>query len=134
MLTFMPFARAAGVELIAARKDEVVGRLSWAAERTTAGGMLHGGAIMTLADSTGAVCAFLNLPDGARTSTISSSTVFTGAVRSGAVTATSTPLHVGRTTIAVRTDLADDSGRYVAHVTQIQAVLMNGGGVAGSEG
>jgi uncharacterized protein (TIGR00369 family) len=133
MLTFMPFARAAGVELITARKDEVVGRLSWAAERTTAGGMLHGGAIMTLADSTGAVCAFLNLPDGSRTSTISSSTVFTGAVRSGTVTATSKPLHVGRTTIAVRTDLADDSGRYVAHVTQIQAVLTNGGGV-GSEG
>jgi len=125
MLTFMPFARAIGVELIIARKDEVVGRLTWAAERTTAGGVLHGGAIMTLADSTGAVCAFLNLPDGARTSTISSSTVFTGAVRSGVVTATSTPLHVGRTTIAVRTDLSDDAGHFVAHVTQIQAVLTN---------
>jgi 1,4-dihydroxy-2-naphthoyl-CoA hydrolase len=125
MLTFMPFARAAGVELIIARKDEVVGRLAWAAERTTAGGVLHGGAVMTLADTTGAVCAFLNLPDGARTSTISSSTVFTGAVRSGMVTATSMPLHVGRTTIAVRTDLSDDAGRYVAHVTQIQAVLTN---------
>jgi uncharacterized protein (TIGR00369 family) len=125
MLTFMPFARAAGVELITARKDEVVGRLEWAAERTTAGGVLHGGAIMTLADSTGAVCAFLNLSDGARTSTISSSTVFTGAVRSGTVTATSRPLHVGRSTIAVSTDLADESGRYIAHVTQIQAVLTN---------
>lgn len=125
MLTFMPFARAAGVELVTARKEEVVGRLAWTAERTTAGGVLHGGAIMTLADSTGAVCAFLNLPDGARTSTISSSTVFIGAVRSGTVTATSTPLHVGRTTIAVRTDMSDDSGRYVAHVTQIQAVLTN---------
>jgi 1,4-dihydroxy-2-naphthoyl-CoA hydrolase len=125
MLTFMPFARATGVELITARKEEVVGRLAWAAERTTAGGVLHGGAIMTLADSTGAVCAFLNLPDGARTSTISSSTVFTGAVRSGGVTATSTPLRVGRTTIAVRTDLSDDAGRFVAHVTQIQAVLTN---------
>src|SRR5262250_1209940 len=45
MLTFMPFARATGVELVIARKDEVVGRLAWAAERTTAGGVLHGGAI-----------------------------------------------------------------------------------------
>jgi uncharacterized protein (TIGR00369 family) len=123
ILDLMPFARASGVELVSAATDEVVARLAWTPERTTAAGVLHGGAVMTLADSTGAVCAFLNLPEGAGTSTISSSTVFTGAVRSGTVTATSQPLHVGRTTIAVRTELRTDDGRLVAHTTQTQAVL-----------
>jgi uncharacterized protein (TIGR00369 family) len=69
------------------------------------------------------VCAFLNLPEGSGTSTISSSTVFMGAVRGGTVTATSKPLHVGRTTIAVRTELHDDDDRLVAQMTQTQAVL-----------
>jgi uncharacterized protein (TIGR00369 family) len=47
-----------------------------------------------------------------------------GAVRAGTVTATSTPLHVGRTTIVVRTEVRDDDDRLVAQVTQTQAVLV----------
>ena len=124
LLAMMPFAVATGVELASAKKSEVVGRLAWSEDRTTAAGVLHGGALMTLADSTGAVCAFLNLPKGAGTSTVSSSAVFMGAVRAGKVTATSTPLHVGRTTIVVRTELRDDDDRLVAQVTQTQAVLV----------
>ena len=83
----------------------------------------HGGAIMTLADSVGAVCAFLNLPEGASTSTTSSATTFVRGVRSGIVTALARPLHVGRSTIAVVTEVRDDSQRLVAQVTQSQAVL-----------
>ena len=124
LLAMMPFAQTTGVELASAKKSEVVGRLAWSADRTTAAGVMHGGALMTLADSTGAVCAFLNLPKGAGTSTVSSSVVFMGAVRAGRVTATSTPLHVGRTTIVVRTEVRDDDDRLVAQVTQTQAVLV----------
>jgi uncharacterized protein (TIGR00369 family) len=89
----------------------------------TIAGALHGGALMTLADSLGAVCAFLNLPPGAMTSTIESKTNFFRGVREGRVHATSTPLHVGRTTIVVQTDLHDDRGKAVARVTQTQAVI-----------
>ena len=78
---------------------------------------------MTLADAAGAVCAFLNLPAGARTTTIESKTNFLGAVREGEVTARARPLHVGKTTIVVETDLFDASGRRVARTTQTQAVL-----------
>ena len=60
---------------------------------------------------------------GALTATISSSTVFTRAVRDGEVIAVTRPLHVGRSTIVVQTDLADQAGRRVAQVTQVQAVL-----------
>ena len=86
--------------------------------------MLHGGAIMSLADSGGGLCAFLNLPDDASgTATIESKTNFFGAVRDGHVTATSRPLHTGKTTIVVETDVHDAGDRHVARVTQTQAVL-----------
>jgi uncharacterized protein (TIGR00369 family) len=119
----MPFAAGLGIVLDAATVGEVRGRLAWAPERCTSGGILHGGVLMALADSLGGICAFLNLPPGALTATTSSATVFTRAVRSGEVTAVTRPLHVGRTVIVVQTDMTDDAGRRVAQVTQTQAVL-----------
>jgi len=97
--------------------------MAWAPERCTAGGVLHGGALMTLADSLGGVCAFLNLPPRAGTATISSSTNMLRAVREGEVTGISRPLHAGRSVIVVETGLRDGEGRLVAQVTQAQAVL-----------
>jgi 1,4-dihydroxy-2-naphthoyl-CoA hydrolase len=123
LLALMPFAVATGVELDRASTDEVTGRLAWAPDRCTAGWVLHGGALMTLADTVGAVCAFLNLPAGASTSTVSSSTSLMRAVRAGSAHAVARPLHVGRSFITIAVDLTDDEGRPVAHVTQTQAVL-----------
>ncbi len=119
----MPFSSLLGVRPTRLSREEVCGRMDWAPELCTLGGVLHGGALMTLADSLGAMCALLNLPEGAGTSTIESKTNFFRAVRGGGVDGTSRPLHVGRTTIVVQTDLRDDDGRHVAQVTQTQAVL-----------
>ena len=120
----MPFAETLGLELVAAAADEVRARLAWAERLCTAGAILHGGALMSLADAAGAYCAFLNLPEGAGgTATIESKTNFFRAVREGHVEATSRPLHVGRTTIVVETDLHDAAGKHIARVTQTQAVL-----------
>lgn len=85
--------------------------------------VLDGLMAMTLADTAGAVCAFLGLPEGASTTTLSSSTNLLRGVRSGAVTATARPLHRGRRTVVVQTELTDDAGKLVAQVTQTQAVL-----------
>ena len=123
LVATMPFAVAIGITIDAASKDEVRGRLPWAPERCTTAGLMHGGAVMTLADSLGAVCAFFNLPEGAATSTISSSTNFFRAVRDGEVRGTTRPLHVGRTTIVVQTECRDANDKLVALVTQTQAVL-----------
>ena len=123
LLEAMPFARTAGVELVTASADEVRGRMEWTPERCTSASVLHGGALITLADTLGAICAFLNLRPGESTSTIESKTNFFRAVRSGHVEAITKPLHVGRTTVVVQTDLRDDQGRRVAQVTQTQAVL-----------
>jgi uncharacterized protein (TIGR00369 family) len=123
LLASMPFSVSLGVRLTAADADEVRGELDWAPERCTAGGLLHGGALMGLADGIGAVCAFLNLPEGAATSTIESKTNFFRGVREGTVTATSRPIHVGRTTIAVQTESRDARERLVGLTLQTQAVL-----------
>jgi 1,4-dihydroxy-2-naphthoyl-CoA hydrolase len=120
----MPFAHTIGSELLHADPAGVRARLAWDASRCTAGGVLHGGALMALADSAAAVCAFLNLPEGAAgTTTVESKTNFMRAVRDGAVTASATPLHKGRRFVVVETELRDDDDRLVAKVTQTQAVL-----------
>ena len=119
----MPFSVACGVEVDAAGPEEVKAKMEWSADRCTAGGVLHGGALMTLADSVGGICAFLNLPEGAVTSTVESKTNFLRGVRSGTATATCRPLHVGRQTIVLATEIRDDVGKLVAFVTQTQAVL-----------
>ena len=123
MVALMPFAGLLGVELTAASTEEVTGRLAWREDLCTTAGLLHGGVMMAFADTVGALCAFLNLPEGATTSTIESKTNFFRGIREGAVHATTTPLHVGRTTIVVQTDLRDDRGKRVAQVTQTQAVI-----------
>jgi len=110
----MPFARQLGIELSEADRNEVRARLAWAEHLCTSGGVLHGGVVMTLADTAGALCAFLNLPEGALTSTIESKTNFFRGVREGTVEAVARPLHVGRSTIVVQTDLYDAAGKRVA--------------------
>jgi uncharacterized protein (TIGR00369 family) len=119
----MPFAAGLGLAVDAARPEEVRGMLEYRPELCTAGGVLHGGAVMAAADSLGAICAFLNLPEGASTATIESKTNFFRPVRGGRVHAVSRPLHVGRSSIVVQTELSDDEGRRVAHVIQTQAVV-----------
>jgi 1,4-dihydroxy-2-naphthoyl-CoA hydrolase len=118
----MPFAVLIGIELLEAGPELVRGRLEWAPERCTAGGLMHGGALMALADTCGGACAFLNLPEGASgTATIESKTNFLRAVREGAATASTRPLHSGRTMIVLETEIAREDGSLVAKVTQTQA-------------
>ena len=119
----MPFAETLGIEFDSVDATEVRAHLAWSERLCTTNGVMHGGALMGLADSLGGLCAFLNLPPGAQTATMSSSTVFLRGVRGGVVSAVSRPLHTGRTVIVVQTDLLDDTGRLAAQVTQTQAVL-----------
>jgi 1,4-dihydroxy-2-naphthoyl-CoA hydrolase len=127
LVALMPFAVALGVELDAASPDEVRGRMPYRADLCTAGDVLHGGALMAFADSVGALCAYLNLPAGASTTTIESKTNFFRAVRSGSVHSSTRPLHAGGSTIVVQTELRDDENRLVAQITQTQLVRRTNG-------
>jgi uncharacterized protein (TIGR00369 family) len=123
LVAIMPFAALLGIELEAASPDEVVGSFQWREDLCTVGGLLHGGALMSLADSFGGLCSYLNLPTGASTATISSSTNLLRAVRQGRVRGRARPLRVGRSVIVVQTDLHDDGDRLIAQTTQAQAVI-----------
>jgi uncharacterized protein (TIGR00369 family) len=124
----MPFTSLLGFEGVDASPEAVVLRGAWAAERCTAAGVLHGGYLMTLADSAAATLAFLNLPPGATTATIESKTNFLAAVREGHVTARAELVHAGRRTIVVQVDVTDDDGRLVTRTLQTQAVIGEDGG------
>ncbi|WP_343708676.1 PaaI family thioesterase [Mycobacterium sp.] len=108
----------------AAGPEVVVLSLDWVRGLTTGNDILHGGIVMALADSSGAVCAFLNLPEGtAGTTTIESKTNFMAAIRAGTVKAHSRPLHVKRRVIVVETEIRGDNGKLAAKTIQSQAVL-----------
>jgi 1,4-dihydroxy-2-naphthoyl-CoA hydrolase len=124
----MPLAAELGVEGVEGSPAAVVVRGAWAPERCTAAGVLHGGYLMSLADTAAATVAYLNLPPGASTATIEAKTNFLAAVRDGHVTARAEPVHVGRRTIVVQVDTTDDAGRLVARTLQTQAVIEGDGG------
>jgi 1,4-dihydroxy-2-naphthoyl-CoA hydrolase len=120
----VPLAVTLGITADAAGPEEVVLSLDWAPTLTTGGDVLHGGIVMALADTSGAVCAFLNLPEGAGgTTTIESKTNFMAATRAGTVKAHSRPLHVGRRVIVVETEIRGAGGKLAAKTIQSQAVL-----------
>jgi 1,4-dihydroxy-2-naphthoyl-CoA hydrolase len=117
----LPFADLIGAELLEATPELVRARLAWSPERCTTNEIMHGGAMMALADNCGGICAFLNLPDGAiGTATIESKTNFLRGVSAGNLTASTRPLHLGRTTAVLETELTRDDGKLAAKVTQTQ--------------
>jgi len=113
-----------GIEIAEATQDRVVARLLVRPDLCTAGGVCHGGALMAFADTVGAVGTVMNLPAGARTTTIESKTNFMGAAPVNTrVTAESIPLHRGRTTQVWQTTIKTEAGKLAAVVTQTQMVL-----------
>jgi 1,4-dihydroxy-2-naphthoyl-CoA hydrolase len=122
----MPLCETLGIEASSlADPAEVVVTMAWKPNLCTTGGLLHGGAVMSVADAAGGLCAFLNLPKGASgTTTIQSQTNFLRAVREGAtIRARAQPLHAGGTVIVVETEIRDADGRLIAKTVQSQAVL-----------
>lgn len=122
LIALMPFARQLGMTLQEASAERVVALLPWRADLCTMAGILHGGAMMSLADTTGAIVAFLGLAEGQTTATITSTTHMFRPVSSGTVRAVAIPLHRGRTTTTIQTSLYDDTDRLVAQTTQVQAI------------
>jgi 1,4-dihydroxy-2-naphthoyl-CoA hydrolase len=124
LVALMPFAADVGIRLEDATQDRVVAVLPWAARLCTTGGLLHGGAIMTLADTAGALVAYLGLPEGASTATLTSTTQMFRPVLAGDVRAVAVALNRGRTAVTVQTTLRDETEKLVAQTTQIQVVRM----------
>lgn len=124
LAALMPLCRTLAIEFTRADADLVVAALDWSPELCTAGGVLHGGALMALADSAGAACAYLNLPpDSTGTTTVTSHTSFLAGVREGRVVASGRPVRVGRAAVFVEVEVTDGDGRPVARTSAVQLVL-----------
>jgi 1,4-dihydroxy-2-naphthoyl-CoA hydrolase len=122
LIALMPFAGQLGIMLEEASPDRVVAVLPWAQRLCTTAGVMHGGVLMSLADTAGAMVAFLGLDQGKTTATITSTTQMFRPVTAGTVRAVAVPLNRGRTIVTVQTSLHNEAGRLVAQTTQIQAV------------
>ena len=122
LIALMPFARRLGLRLEEATPDRVVATLDWDPDLCTTAGIMHGGALMTLADSVGALVAFLGLAEGSTTATVTSTTQMFRPVTAGTVRTEALPLHRGRTVVTVQTSVRDSQDRLVAQTTQVQAV------------
>ena len=103
MVALMPFAQHLGLTVAEAGPDKVIARLAWAPHLCTSGGVMHGGVLMSLADSAGALVTILGLPEGATTATITSTSQLFRPV-------------------TAQSSLYDSEDRLVAQTTQIQAV------------
>jgi uncharacterized protein (TIGR00369 family) len=118
------FPELLGVRFVEAQPDRVVAELDVLDQHCTVPGVMHGGAIMALADTLGGAATALNLPPGAGTTTIESKTNFFAAGRPGqTVRAECTPLHRGRRTMVWQTRVTAPDGKLLALVTQTQLVL-----------
>ena len=113
-----------GIEVVEASPERVVAQLPIRDDLRTVGGALHGGTLMALADTVGAVATVLNLPAGASTTTLESKTNFFAAGRSGVVRAETTPLHRGKRTMVWQTRVTDEAGRLLSLTIQTQMVLI----------
>ena len=117
------FAVHVGIEILELDKERVVGRIRIGPQHSNGGDRVHGGAIMTLADTLGAFGTVMNLPPQTSTTTLESKTNFLAAGRGDYLVGESTPLHVGRRTMVWQTTIRDAENRRVAVVTQTQLVL-----------
>jgi len=116
-----PLLTGGDLETVAKWKDA---KLTIERKHMAPNGYLHAGTVVGFADSVAGYGCILNLPEGATgTTTLTSTTSFLRGLAGGQAHATSRPLHRGRSTIVVETEVVDDDGRLLGKVTQTQAVL-----------
>jgi uncharacterized protein (TIGR00369 family) len=119
-----PMAQTLGIKIVSAARDKVVAELIARPELGNGLGILHGGALMALADNLGGTATSLNLDRGMITTTIESKTNFFAAVAlNETIRAECTPLHRGRTTMVWQTRITRADGKLAALVTQTQLVM-----------
>ena len=119
-----PFADFLGLKVTHISPERVSAELPVRDELNNRFGIMHGGAIMALADNIGGTATSANLKDGQSTTTIESKTNFFVGIPVGDIAyAECTPLHRGRSTMVWQTRITRGDGRLCALVTQTQMVL-----------
>jgi len=119
-----PFADYLGMNVTSVSPERVTAEMPAREEHNNRFGIMHGGAIMAMADNCGGTATTANLKPGQSTTTIESKTNFFAAIPIGdTARAECTPLHRGGTTMVWQTRITRNDGRLCALVTQTQLVL-----------
>jgi 1,4-dihydroxy-2-naphthoyl-CoA hydrolase len=119
----LPFAKLLGIRFVSATAECVTAEMTVREDMCTRPAILHGGAMMALADTLGGCATSLNLRDGA-TTTIESKTNFLAPAMVGStVRAECVAVHRGRRTMVWQTRVTSENGKLLAIVTQTQMVL-----------
>ena len=118
------YSALTGVEMVSITPEEVICILEVTERLSNRNGMLHGGALMTLADSAAGSAAFAGIPAHKTNTTIEGKTNFLRGVKVGdRVRAVCVPLHSGRTTMVFQITMTRGDGKVVAVTTQTHMVL-----------
>jgi 1,4-dihydroxy-2-naphthoyl-CoA hydrolase len=120
----LPFAKLLGIKFLSATPERVTAEMKVREDMCTRPAVLHGGAMMALADTLGGSATSLNLRDGATTTTLESKTNFLAPAAAGTtVGAECVAIHRGRRTMVWQTRVTSDSGKLLALLTQTQMIL-----------
>ena len=119
-----PFSGFMGMKVTLVSPERVTAEMLVTEQLSNRNGVLHGGAVMALADNLGGTATIANLTDGMSTATLESKTNFFAGIPIGDTAhAECTPLHRGRTTMVWQTKITRDDGKLAAIVTQTQIVM-----------
>jgi uncharacterized protein (TIGR00369 family) len=119
-----PFSGFMGMKVTLVSPERVTAEMPVTEQLSNRNGVLHGGAVMALADNLGGTATIANLSEGMSTATLESKTNFFAVIPIGDTAhAECTPLHRGRTTMVWQTKITRDDGKLAAIVTQTQIVM-----------
>ena len=122
-----PFTKLLGVVFTQVSEDRVEAEMFVREDLSNPHGICHGGALMSFADTTGAIATVVNIPRDATTTTMESKTNFLrGGPTGETLRAIATPVHKGRRTHVWRTEILSENDKLVAVVTQTQMVIASG--------
>ena len=103
-----------GIELVELTKERVVARMPVEKRVHQPFGLLHGGASVVLAETVASIGAWLNVGESGKTAVgLEINANHVRGKRDGIVTATATPLHLGRATHVWEIRLTDEVGKLV---------------------
>jgi len=113
-----------GYSIVSASKQLVIAEIPFRPELRQVTGLFHAGALLTLADTTATALANLHTQSSPERFdpdrfplTVQLNVNFIRNSETSKLVAESAPVHIGRRTLVVRTDVRDASGRLLATVT-----------------
>lgn len=119
-----PFSLLLGIEIAICQPEEVIRHMTVTEAMANRNGVLHGGALITLADTAAGTSAFINSPAEITNTTVEAKTNFIRPVKIGdTVTARCVPVHVGRATLVLQVTLTRGDGKTVGATSQTHLFL-----------